>query len=79
MVKKCSVSRERAERASKLRASGAPAKFYTVAQVAEMLAVSVRTVHRWIARRELAVHRLGGAVRISDSDLKVFLALHRED
>ena len=44
-----------------------------------MLAVSVRTVHRWIARRELAVHRLGGAVRISDSDLKVFLALHRED
>jgi excisionase family DNA binding protein len=79
MVKKSSVSRERAERASKLRASGAPAKFYTVAQVAEMLAVSVRTVHRWIERGELPVHRLGGAVRISETDFKVFVALHRDD
>jgi excisionase family DNA binding protein len=56
-----------------------PLKFYTVAAVAEMLDVSTRTVRRWIAGGELAVHRLGGAVRIADVDLKVFLALHRED
>lgn len=53
--------------------------FHTVAEVAQMLGVSTRSVRRWIERGELVVHRLGGALRISDADLKAFLALHRED
>lgn len=59
--------------------SGRPPKFYSVSGVAGMLDVSVRTVRRWIAQRQLAVHRFGGAVRISEPDLKTFLALHRDD
>jgi len=54
-------------------------KFFTITDIAEMLGVSTRTVHRWIAARDLVVHRLGSAVRIAEADLKVFLALHRED
>ncbi len=69
-----------AEVASKPRSvPGRPTKFYTVTQVAEILGVSTRTVRRWIADRELAVHRFGSALRISEADMRVFLALHRED
>jgi excisionase family DNA binding protein len=42
------------------------------------LGVSTRTVRRWIARGELAVHRFGTSVRVSDDDLRAFLARHRE-
>ena len=80
MSKQSSSSGEAAELASNpRRASSTVTKFHTVAHVAELLDVSTRTVRRWIARGELAIHRLGSAVRIADADLKVFLALHRED
>jgi excisionase family DNA binding protein len=54
-------------------------RFSTVAEVAERLGVSDRTVYRWIANGELVAHRLGGSVRISEADLELFLAARRDD
>jgi excisionase family DNA binding protein len=51
-------------------------RFYTIADVAELLAVSKRTVSRWIAIGELRAHRFGRAVRISDTDLRALLGTH---
>ena len=45
----------------------------TVSEVAEVCRVSTRTVRRWIERGEMAAHRLGRQVRISEKDLKIFL------
>jgi|tagenome__1003787_1003787.scaffolds.fasta_scaffold20794818_1 excisionase family DNA binding protein len=51
----------------------------TVEEVADRCSVSVRTVRRWIASRDLPVHRLGARnVRISEHDLAAFLSTHRE-
>ena len=55
-----------------------PLRFFTVAEVAERLHVSTRTVRRWIENFELVTHRFGSAVRIAESDFKAFLAIHRE-
>jgi excisionase family DNA binding protein len=52
-------------------------KYHSIKAVAEALDVSTRTVRRWIANRDLAVHRVDGVVRIADSDLRAFLAIHR--
>lgn len=52
--------------------------FSTIAQIAERLHVNARTVRRWIKANELVVHRVGSVVRISDRDLRAFLALHRD-
>jgi excisionase family DNA binding protein len=49
------------------------ARFYTVAQVAEMLGVSIRSVRRWIAQGDLRAHRFGRQVRISEVDLRTFV------
>lgn len=54
-------------------------RFYTVAQVAELLAVSTRSVRRWIAVGELLAHKFGRRVRIADADLHGFLHRHRGD
>jgi excisionase family DNA binding protein len=54
-------------------------KFFTVNGIALQLNVSARSVHRWIANRQLVVHRIGRSVRISEADLKAFLALHRDE
>ena len=53
-------------------------KFFTIAEVAERLRVATRTVRRWIKNGDLIAHRHGGVVRISDGDLRAFLAAHRE-
>ena len=45
-------------------------QFYTIKQGAGMLAVSERTVRRWIKARKLVAHPFGGAVRIAEGDLK---------
>jgi excisionase family DNA binding protein len=55
-----------------------PLRFFTVAEVAERLHVSTRTVRRWIENLELVTHRFGGAVRIAENDLNAFLAIHRD-
>ena len=51
-------------------------RFYTVAQVAELLAVSTRSVRRWIAAGELLAHKFGRQVRISEINLKAFVDWH---
>ena len=48
-------------------------RFYTVAQVADLLGVSTRTVRRWIAEGDLAVHKFARVVRIAENDLRGFL------
>lgn len=52
--------------------------FFTIAEVAERLHVSTRTVRRWIKEGDLIAHRVRGVVRIAEDDLRTFLALHRE-
>jgi excisionase family DNA binding protein len=52
-------------------------RFYTEKQIAEMTAVSLRTVLRWVKSGELASHRLGRSIRISEADLLAFLAVRR--
>lgn len=51
--------------------------FYTKADIAEMMGVSVRTVTRWIENQELAAHTINGVVRVSEDDFEIFLARHR--
>lgn len=53
--------------------------FFTVKQVSEMLVVSPRTVRRWISVDKLGAHKFGRQVRISEFDLRAFLALHKRD
>ena len=48
-------------------------RFYTVAQVANLLAVSPRTVRRWIAGGDLPAHKFGRQVRISELDFRTFV------
>jgi excisionase family DNA binding protein len=52
--------------------------FFTIAEVAERLRVSTRTVRRWMDNGRLIPHRFGGVVRIAENDLRAFLALHRD-
>jgi excisionase family DNA binding protein len=52
-------------------------RFYTIAEVADLLEVSSRTVRRWINAGLLKVHRFGRSVRIAEADLHAFLAVHR--
>jgi excisionase family DNA binding protein len=51
----------------------------SINDVADITGVATRTVSRWIKGGKLVVHRFGRAVRVAEADLKVFLALHRED
>ena len=53
------------------------ARFYTVAQVADMLGVSPRSVRRWTAESDLRAHRFGRQVRISETDLRAFVEAGR--
>jgi excisionase family DNA binding protein len=53
-------------------------KFVRIAEVAERLNVNARTVRRWIVAGDLVVHRIGNVVRVSEGDLRTFLALHRD-
>jgi excisionase family DNA binding protein len=52
-------------------------RFYTVSQVANLLAVSSRSVRRWIAAGELLAHKFGRQVRISEIDLRAFVEWRR--
>ena len=53
-------------------------EFLTIAQVAEFISVSERTVRRWIKSGELVAHHFGTAVRIAESNFKVFVTRHRD-
>ncbi len=50
---------------------------YSVSEVADHLKVSTKTVRRWIDTGDLRVHRLGRSIRISETDLGLFLAQRR--
>jgi excisionase family DNA binding protein len=52
-------------------------RFYTVSEVAALLAVSTRTIRRWVATGELLAHKFGRQVRISETHLKVFVEHRR--
>jgi excisionase family DNA binding protein len=54
-------------------------KFYTIEQIAECVAVSSRSVRRWIHDKLLISHRINGVVRISEADFLAFLATRRDD
>jgi excisionase family DNA binding protein len=58
-------------------ASRAPDQFRTVRQTAEYLGVSDRTVRRFIDAGHLLSHRIGRSVRISEADLRAYLARSR--
>ena len=55
-----------------------PPKFYTIAEVADCVGVSERTVRRWIEKELLVGHSFNGLVRISEADFLGFLATHRD-
>ena len=52
--------------------------FFTIAEVAEFVEVVPRTVRRWIERKKLVAHHFGTVVRIAESDLRAFIARHRD-
>jgi excisionase family DNA binding protein len=54
-----------------------PLRFYSIAQVADLLAVSPRSVRRWVTTRELLAHKFGRQVRISEADLTAFIERRR--
>ena len=53
------------------------AKYYTLAEIADRLQVSWRTVHRWIKRGELPAHKLGSDWRVAEEDMRKFLEERR--
>jgi excisionase family DNA binding protein len=52
-------------------------RFFTIAEVAEILEVATRTVRRWIKSGDLVAHRFRDVVRIAEDDLRDFLDRHR--
>lgn len=48
-------------------------KLYTMPEVAKILKVALQTVRNFIERGDLMATKLGGAVRITESDLKAFI------
>jgi len=55
-----------------------PLRFHRIKQVAEALEVDERTVRRWRKSGKLKAHVIGSVIRISDEDLRSFIALHRD-
>jgi excisionase family DNA binding protein len=53
-------------------------RFLRLQEVQRMLGVSRSTLWRWQAEHGLKVVRVGGMVRVRESDLQVFLRRHEE-
>ena len=51
--------------------------FIPVAEVARRLSVSEKTVRRWVECGDLVAHHLGRSIRISEANLRAFLALRQ--
>jgi len=47
--------------------------FYSVREVAEKFGISKDGVYRLIRKKEIPVHKIGGAIRISQADLEDYL------
>jgi excisionase family DNA binding protein len=56
----------------------APDRLLDLKEVASIMGLSVPTIRRAIRHRKLAVHRLGGAIRVSEADLQAFLTQRRQ-
>ncbi len=52
--------------------------FYSVKEVAQLLKVSDKSVRRWIECGDLPLHRIRRSIRISETDLVVFVRARRE-
>lgn len=50
--------------------------FVSLDQAATRYGVSTRTVRRWIDRGDIPGYKLGGLLKLKDSDLEVFEAAH---
>jgi putative molybdopterin biosynthesis protein len=51
----------------------------SVKEVAELLHVSVRTVHRLIERKELPAYKVGKVVRVDRKDVLKFLQENKQE
>ncbi|MEW6698728.1 MAG: helix-turn-helix domain-containing protein [Bacillota bacterium] len=49
------------------------ANFYTPADISKILKVSTNTVYRWINLGLLSGFKFGGAYRVTQEDLEIFL------
>jgi excisionase family DNA binding protein len=52
-------------------------KHFSLREVAEMLNVSVDCLRTLLEKRRLAFNKVGGRIRIAESDLEAFLARNR--
>ncbi len=52
-------------------------KFYTIREVADALRLSQKSIRRKIKSSELSAHKFDRVWRISEQDLRAYLALHR--
>jgi excisionase family DNA binding protein len=57
----------------------ASTNFFTERTLADFLAVSDRTVRKWIRHGDLPSYKLGAARRIDPADVEDFLARHRDE
>lgn len=53
-------------------------RLFTVAQIADLLGVSTKTVRRRIVEGKLLAHRVGRQVRISEDDYRNYVANGRK-
>lgn len=58
--------------------SRSPSRFFSQKQVADQLGVDPKTVQRWIKAGQLIVHAFGRSIRISEEDLRNFIASRRK-
>ena len=51
--------------------------YYTLAEIAQGLKVSYRTVYRWVQAGKLSAYKLGSDWRVAESDLQAFLDVRK--
>lgn len=56
----------------------ASTKMFTIDEVADLLAVSTKTVSRLIKAGAIRKHQIGRGVRISQADLQTYVAINRQ-
>jgi excisionase family DNA binding protein len=54
-------------------------RLLTVQQVAELLALSPKTIYAWATARRIPCVRLGGCLRFSEHDLRVWLDAKKDN
>ncbi len=54
-----------------------PTDLLTTGQVATKLGVAKSAVYEWLARRDIAHHRVGRLIRIREADVAVFMNRNR--